>query len=115
MIPITAFLCSRYFGLPNQVRWSIWDGTELLRQPLRPQFFGDGNFVISMKDAVTVWVRDRFKADVSLVPPLIGNGDQRQTDPRLLCPLWYDIRPNRTRPYSIQLVPLTRPVLPRVF
>lgn len=62
----------QYFGLPNQVRWSIWDGTELLRQPLRPQFFGDGNFVISMKDAVTVWVRDRFKTDIRGYSVLFG-------------------------------------------
>lgn len=45
-----------------------------------------------MKDAVTVWVRNRFQDDVSLFTLLIGNGNRPQTDSGLLRPLRDDIR-----------------------
>lgn len=54
----------RYFILPSDLRESIWQGTILLRQPIRTHLFDYDNFVIQSKDAVTLWARDRLQADV---------------------------------------------------
>lgn len=63
---------SQYFVLPSDLRKSIWQGTNLLRQPLRPHLFDYDDFVIRAKDAITVWARNRFQADVRGYSVLFG-------------------------------------------
>lgn len=63
---------SQYFVLPNQPRQDIWKKAGLLRQPLRSHFFDYDNFVICMKDAVTLWATNRFQADVRGYSVLFG-------------------------------------------
>ncbi|KIO17420.1 hypothetical protein M407DRAFT_32913 [Tulasnella calospora MUT 4182] len=63
---------SQYFVLPSELRKSIWQETNLLRQPIRPHLFDYDDFVIRAKDAATGWARNRFQADIRGYSVLFG-------------------------------------------
>lgn len=63
---------SQYFVLPVDLRKEIWQNTNLLRQPIRPHLFDYDDFVILLKNSITVWARDRFQADVRGYSVLFG-------------------------------------------
>lgn len=53
----------QYFVLPDKLRDSIYDATQLLNQPVRKGTFDHGDFAIKVKDAVKTWARDRSPTD----------------------------------------------------
>ncbi|KIO23021.1 carbohydrate-binding module family 13 protein [Tulasnella calospora MUT 4182] len=68
----------QYFVLPNKLRDTIWDGTKLLRQPVRTGTFDYDDFVIKVKDAINTWARDRLRKDgYSVLFGIIYGQDRR--------------------------------------
>lgn len=61
-----------YFVLPHAVRQLLWEGTKLLRQPVRIGVFDYNDFVIRAKDAVSSWARDTYPIEVQGVSFLFG-------------------------------------------
>jgi len=51
------------FVLPHDLRKSIWEGTGLRTQPVRPQLSSQDHFVTKVKDAVGSWARNDLKLD----------------------------------------------------
>ncbi|KIO17417.1 hypothetical protein M407DRAFT_172304 [Tulasnella calospora MUT 4182] len=63
---------AQYFVLRNETRRTLWQGANLLHQPIRSHLFDYDDFVIRMKEATTRWAMNRFQADVPGFSVLFG-------------------------------------------
>lgn len=71
---------AEYLGLPAIHCRSLWEKTNLQRQPIQPLFFDYDLFVVKSKDAVHSWAKNTFPAETRGFSILFGSiyGDAKK-------------------------------------